>query len=492
MRGAPYRFDGFELHTLLFELRRAGKRIPLEPRAFDVLLHLVTNRERAVSKVELLDSVWGDRFVSEAVVTTTLRSIRVAIGDTGKERRLIRTLHRRGYQFVGTVEQAASGPGAEHDLPLPERLAMSTGLGFAGREHESTVLRQLWKEAVASRQRRIALISGEAGIGKTALCSVFAASAHRDAVVVYGRCYEELSIPYQPWREVLTSLDRHLTAIVDGRREAIAPLLGGVGAADLDSDSARFALFSAVVNVLDAVAALRKPALVVLDDLHWADVQTLALLRHLVARAVTTPVLVIATFRDSDIDASHPLTALLSATHREPGTTRLALGGLDDSEVLSLLEDVAGHAMDRDGLALRDLLRAETEGNPFFVTEILRHLAETGAISQRADGHWTAPAQLQNRGLPISVREVVNSRVQRLGPETRKALDTAAVVGRDFELDLLSELLGEDPVQTFGRLAPAVDNALVTDAGGRFAGSGRRRQRLPRTPGLLRSRGAGR
>ncbi|MCM4085161.1 ATP-binding protein [Paractinoplanes hotanensis] len=358
---------------------------------------------------------------------------------------------------------------AERDFPLPERLAMSTGLGFAGREHERTVLKHLWKQMVASQQRRFALVSGEAGIGKTALCSVFAASAHRDAVVVYGRCDEELSVPYQPWREVLTSLDRHLPDVVAGHHVAIAPLMGVAGAADLDSDSARFALYSSVVDVLDAVAARGKPALVVLDDLHWADVQTLALLRHLVERAVATPVLVIATFRDSDIDASHPLTGFLSVTHRESGTTRLALDGLDDSELLSLLEGVAGHAMDRDGLVLRDLLRAETEGNPFFVTEILRHLGETGAISQRADGRWAAPTRLGSRGLPVSVHEVVNSRIQRLGPGTRKALDTASVVGRDFELDLLAELLGEDPVQTSGRLEPAVANALVIDAGGRFA-----------------------
>ncbi|RSM64525.1 hypothetical protein DMB66_19565 [Actinoplanes sp. ATCC 53533] len=469
MHGAPYCFAGFELHTLLFELRRVGKRIPLEPRAFSVLLHLITNRHRVVPKEELLDVVWGDRFVSEAAVTTALRSVRVAIGDTGKEQRLIRTVHRRGYQFVGTVEQSAGGLVAERDLPLPERLAMSTGLGFAGREHERTVLKHLWKQMVASQQRRFALVSGEAGIGKTTLCSVFAASAHRDAVVVYGRCDEELSVPYQPWREVLTSLDRHLPDVVAGHHVAIAPLMGVAGAADLDSDSARFALYSSVVDVLDAVAAQGKPALVVLDDLHWADVQTLALLRHLVERAVATPVLVIATFRDSDIDASHPLTGLLSATHRESGTTRLALDGLDDSELLSLLEGVAGHAMDRDGLMLRDLLRAETEGNPFFVTEILRHLGETGAISQRADGRWAAPTRLGSRGLPVSVREVVNSRIQRLGPGTRKVLDTASVVGRDFELDLLAELLGEDPVQTFGRLEPAVANALVIDAGGRFA-----------------------
>jgi DNA-binding winged helix-turn-helix (wHTH) protein/tetratricopeptide (TPR) repeat protein len=470
--GASYRFDGFELDTSLYELRFAGRRIPVEPRALDVLLYLISHRDRVVSKEELLDSVWGDRFVSEAAVTTVLRTVRVALGDTGKEQRLIRTVFRRGYQFVGTVVRSAAGtrPGSERDIPLPARLVASSGLGFAGREHERAVLADAWKEVVASGQRRVVLVSGEAGIGKTTLCSVFVAAAHREAVVLYGRCDEELSIPYQPWREVLASLDQGVPDVFAGCHEALAPLLGGgTGAVDLDSDSARFALYSSVIEVLDAVSARGKPALVVLDDLHWADAQTLALVRHVVERALTTSVLVIATFRDSDVDDTHPLTALLAATHREPGTTRLALRGLDDSEMLGLLEAVAGHEMDRDGLALRDALRAETEGNPFFVTEILRHLTETGAISQQGDGRWTAPTHLRTRGLPVSVREVVGRRVQRLGPETRRALDTASVIGRDFELDLLSELLGEDPARTFERLAPAVNNALVTDTAGRFA-----------------------
>nr|MDT0656970.1 AAA family ATPase [Micromonospora sp. DSM 115978] len=467
MAGDPYRFDGFELDSSRYELRLEGRRVPIEPRAFDVLHYLISHRDRIVSKEELLDSVWGDRFVSEAAVTTVLRTIRVAIGDAGREQRLIRTVHRRGYQFVGTVAQA--GPAPRRGDALPARLAVSSGLGFAGREHERAVLADVWKEVVASGQRRLALICGEAGIGKTTLCSVFAAATQQDAVVLYGRCDEDSSIPYQPWREVLTSLADDAPDIVAGRLDALAPLLGGAGAVDLESDSARFALYNSVIDVLDAVSARGRPALVVFDDLHWADVQTLALLRHLVERALTTPVMVVATFRDSDIDASHPLTGLLAATHREPGTTRLALRGLDDSEVLGLLESVAGHEMDRDGLALRDVLRAETEGNPFFVTEILRHLTETGAISHQEDGRWAAPTHLQTRGLPVSVREVVGRRVQRLGPETRRALDIASVIGQEFELDLLSELLGEDPIRTFERLAPAVDNALVTDAVGRFA-----------------------
>ncbi|MEV6350947.1 AAA family ATPase [Actinoplanes sp. NPDC051851] len=470
MGGAAFRFGDFELDTSLFELRSAGERVPLEPRAFDVLHYLIVHRDRVVSREELLDAVWGDRFVTEGAITTVLRSIRVAIGDVDRDNRLIRTAFRRGYQFVGPVTPipAVAGPRADPAGALPARLTAGTGLGFSGRTHERVVLADVWKEVLASGQRRLVLISGEAGIGKTALCSVFAAATRHEAVVLYGRCDEELSVPYQPWRDALTTLDHDLPDVLAPRHEALAPLMGGAGAVDLESDSARFVLYNAMVDVLGAVAAGGKPVLLVLDDLHWADVQTLVLLRYLFERAPATPIMMIATFRDSDIDAGHPLSGLLAATHRQTGTTRLALRGLDDGEVLGFLETVAGHDLGGEGPALRDALRAETEGNPFFLTEIVRHLIETGAVTDH-DGRWSTPAPLLHHGLPLSVREVVSRRAQRLGAETRRALDAASVIGREFELGLLGELLGEEPLRTYERLAPAVENALLVDAAGRFA-----------------------
>ncbi|MFK7916903.1 MAG: AAA family ATPase [Ilumatobacter sp.] len=471
MDGTSFRFDGFELDTARFELRSGAQRIALEPRAFDVLHHLVMHRDRVVPKEELLDTLWGGQFVGEAALTTALRTARVAIGDSGKEQRLIRTVVRRGYQFVGDVHVTAATASVirSSDIALPVRMIESSGLGFAGRDDERTVLENACKEVAATGQRQLVLISGEAGIGKTTLCSLVATAAHRDgAVVLYGRCDDELSIPYQPWQEVFSGLQRDMPEAIETRHSALVPLLGGTGADEMDSDSARFALYSAVIEVLDTVCADGRLTLIVLDDLHWADVQTLALLRHLMQSALTTPVLVVGTFRDTDINAAHPLAALLAQAHREPGTTRLALERLGDGELLTLLENLAGHEMDDDGIALRDALLAETEGNPFFVNEILRHLTETGAIGQHDDGRWITPTDLQAQGLPVSVREVISRRVERLGPEARTALDTASIIGREFELGLLAELLGEGPASVFGRLTPAVDNSLVSDSGGRF------------------------
>src|SRR5690606_25401543 len=130
-------------------------------------------------------------------------------------------VHRDGRADGGRAP-AGGRPGGRPeerpDVPLPARLAVSSGLGFAGRERERTVLADAWKDVIASGRRRVVLVSGEAGIGKTTLCSVFAAETHREAVVLYGRCDEEPAIPYQPWREVLTGLGRGAPDVVAGRR----------------------------------------------------------------------------------------------------------------------------------------------------------------------------------------------------------------------------------------------------------------------------------
>src|SRR5689334_15758886 len=107
-----YRFGEYELDTARLQLRRGGEPVHVEPRAFDLLCHLVLHRDRMVTKNELLDEVWGNRFVSEAALTTALRTARLAVGDTGGQQRLIRTVHRRGYQFVAPATVAGSGPAA--------------------------------------------------------------------------------------------------------------------------------------------------------------------------------------------------------------------------------------------------------------------------------------------------------------------------------------------------------------------------------------------
>ena len=178
-----------------------------------------------------------------------------------------------------------------------------------------------------------------------------------------------------------------------------------------------------MVDLLARVSALA-PIVLVLDDLQWADRPTVQLLRHVVSADAPLRLFVIGTFRDSDIDPDHPLAEALAALHRESGVERIALGGLGDDELLALLETRAGHALADEGVAATRRLLAETDGNPFFVGEMLRHLAETGAIAEDEHGRWVASADLRTSGLPVSIREVIGRRVARLGPtDTGCAVD---------------------------------------------------------------------
>ena len=308
---------------------------------------------------------------------------------------------------------------ADERPPLPSRLTSSVSVNFVGRAAEYEQLTAAWKATVASRERHVMLLSGEPGIGKTTLSARFAGHVYDDgAAVIYGRCDEDLGIPYQPWIEALTRLVAHapeplLEAHVAERGAHLLRLVPELGRrvetetpAALDAESERFALFECVVDLLERTAA-EYPVLLVLDDLHWADRPTIQLLRHVVLADRPMALGILGTFRDSDITVDHPLSELLAALHRESGTIRLPLRGLGDDDVLQLLETIAGHEMDEQGVALRDALLAETAGNPFFVAEILRHLAETGAIYQRDDGRWVTDADLRTVGLPVSVREVV-------------------------------------------------------------------------------------
>ena len=196
-------------------------------------------------------------------------------------------------------------------------------------------------------------------------------------------------------------------------------------------------VMESVVRFLTA-ASEEAPLLVVLDDLHWADAASLQLLGQLAHSSVPMAVTVVGTFRDSDLSRSHPLTSLLARLHREPAVQRLPLVGLEDFEIIGLMEAAAGHSLPDEGVALAHALRRETGGNPFFVVEMIRHLAQEGIFVQGDDGVWRLTVDLDEIGLPTSVREVVAQRVATLGEETERALSMASVIGRDFDLSVLA------------------------------------------------------
>ena len=367
--------------------------------------------------------------------------------------------------------------------PLPSLLRSVPPMAYVGRVEERATLERAMAHA-RSGQRHVVLLSGEPGIGKTRLSSYLAHRAHAEGFAVcWGGCSEELAVPYEPWIEICEQL------VENAPEELLAEHLkqhgGELGrlARNLrlrvdwlpepqssDPETERYLLFNSVVGVLgDAAQAV--PLCVVLDDLHWADAQSLVLLKHVLRATGQRALQLIATYRDSDLGKDHPLTSVLADLRSSQDVQRIALQGLDADEVSQFMSVVAGHELDADALGLAREIAGETDGNPLFVGEMLRSLVESGRLLYDEEtARWSVdrPGPLE---LPESVREVIARRVARLGDETREVLTLGAVVGRSFEVELLLRMVAVTEGELLDRLEAAVAASLLeeaADGSGRF------------------------
>jgi class 3 adenylate cyclase/tetratricopeptide (TPR) repeat protein len=369
-------------------------------------------------------------------------------------------------------------------LPVPPLLQEVPPVGFVGRAGERERLRSLVEE-VSKGRLRLALVSGEPGIGKTRLSTLAALSARAQrATVLYGRSDQDLSVPYGPWVQALSHYvdnapERALRSHVERHGGELARLVPALrdrlpdvpAPRETDPDTERYLLWGAVAGLL-AEGSREHPIVLVLDDLHWADKPTLLLLGHVVAHGAEAHALLIATYRESELDRRHPLSDVLADLHRQQVVERIALKGLDESDIVHIMEGAAGHDLDQIGLALAQELFKEADGNPFYTGEILRHLLESGAIFQQADGRWTVRGSLSELALPQSVREVVGRRVERLGEKAHKALQVAAVIGREFDTELLLRLTDRSEEELLDLLEEATEASVLTESAkvpGRFS-----------------------
>ncbi len=374
-------------------------------------------------------------------------------------------------------------PPARSDIPLPTRLAtrrVAAGTDMVGREAELAAISAATKRVFAGEGREVVLVSGEPGQGKTTLVAEAARLAFEDgACVLFGHSEEDLATPYGLFAEAFDHYAAH------AREERLLELAEAHGSEwgrfvpafverspqlapskATDPDSERYLLFAAAADLLMEMAR-DDPLVLVLDDLQWADPGSLALLRHLTAADDHCVRLLIAgVFRASEVPGSSSLRATLGMLWRHRGVSRLELGALDGSGVESLLEAVTGGPLDAFGVGLAEVVHRETAGNPYFVTEMLRHLVDTGAIAEHPPEAQVAADLLQTVALPTSVREVIGGRVVRLGADASRVLSTAAVIGRDFDLDLLHHATQLPVESLLDILDAAVGAALVSEVDG--------------------------
>ena len=346
----------------------------------------------------------------------------LSLAPSAATRELASRLRR---EELGTAASAASG------LSLPERLAAVRGGAFAGREAAGARLHEAFARA-RSGERCVALVTGEAGIGKTRLLAEFAHAVEgAGALVLYGRCEEEPAAPYQPFAEALAPLT--VPDVLAGGLVGLTTGRPGEPASDPQADRAR--MFDAVADWVDEVAA-RRPLVLALDDLHWADRATLLLMRRLATRPQRVPLLLLASARDIGLGPGHPLTEALAEIRRDRPVIRVALHGLDEAAVATVVEALTGTRPDP---AAAHVLRQRTGGNPFFVRELAQH-AETGdAVA-----------------LPDAVRDAVAARADRLSERGRRLLELAAVAGSEFDAELVRVGTAE-PEET---VLDALDDAL--------------------------------
>ncbi len=336
---------------------------------------------------------------------------------------------------------------------------------FVGREQELGHLRRAADAALGGRAG-IALLAGEPGIGKTTLAEETATYARvRGAQVFWGRCYEWEGAPaYWPWVQII----RGYVEQVDPERLRLEM---GTGAGDiaqvvpelrerlpglpdlprLDGEQARYRLFESIARFLRS-ATTHEWLLLVLDDLHWADTPSLLLLQFVARELEQSRLLIIGTYRDVEIGRRHPMTTTLAELARGHVTERIAIRGLEPADIGRLIALSTGIEPEP---GLVDAVQRETEGNPFFASEIVRLLVAEGRLDRASS------AQTWSVSIPESVRDVVGRRLERLSAECNDVLAIASVIGREFTLPVLERASGL-PVETiYDALEEAVRARLV-------------------------------
>ena len=306
---------------------------------------------------------------------------------------------------------------------------------LVGRSRELALLRDQLAAALAG-EGGLVLVGGEAGIGKTALLAALGReAAQRGALVVAGACYDLTDTPpYGPWAELL---GHHALHTLGDLPPLSAPLATDQTGPPIASQAA---LFARARDYL-AAAAARRPLVLLLDDLHWADPASLDLLRYLARQAAALPLLLVAAYRPEDVTRRHPLYALLPALVREAAPLRLDLPRLAPEDVRALVR--ARHPLDeRDEARLLAFLEQRAEGNPFFLGELLRTLEEEGTLRRDMTG-WQL-GDLAGLRVPRLLRQVIEGRLDRLGDEDQRLLAVAAVIGQEVPLDLWAAVAEAD------------------------------------------------
>ena len=358
------------------------------------------------------------------------------------------------------------------DSNVLDRLTLGV---FVGRETELERLRKAFDDAVSGRGGLVMLV-GEPGIGKTRTTQELETYAKmRGATVLWGRTHESAGAPpYWPWiqagnqyalahqDDLPTIIGPQMTPEAINELVRIFPwLLTGVNVSAppeiSDPEVAQFRLFDAYTQYMKAIAT-QGPLVIALDDLHWADKPTLLLLQHIARELSRTRILVVGNYRDTDITRQSALSETLASLNRESGFDRIVLRGLTRDEVAAYIKARANVEPRRDVL---DRIFEETEGNAFFLSEVVNLMAQEGTLTKDS---------ISAIAIPDGVREALGRRLNRLSEETNELLQVGAIIGRDFTYDTLTLLGDRDEEALLKMIEEALEARVIeeTEQAGRY------------------------
>jgi predicted ATPase/DNA-binding winged helix-turn-helix (wHTH) protein len=455
-----YAFEDYELDLQRYALRYAGKLVKLEPQVFNVLVYLIQHRDRVVTKEEILEQLWPGRFVSEATLTSRVMAARRAVGDRGREQRLIQTVHGRGYRFIAAVEEhttdssmpEAAGPqNSEVHLalmPVPLR-TQSSALGtvaVVGRQAELAQLHR-WLQQTLRGIRQVVFVTGEAGLGKTTVVEAFLEelAAYGTLWIARGQCLEhygtgEAYLPVlEAWGRLFKEPEGQTLVELMARQ---APtwmmqmpwLINGAEFEILQRrvlGATRERMLREMAEAIEVLAA-QKPLILVLEDLHWSDPSTLDLIGSLARRQEPARLLLLGTYRPAEaMQQNHPLQAIKHELQLHRQCWELSLTYLTEAAVEEYLTTHLPGALLPAGLAR--LVHQRTSGNPLFMVNVVDYWLAQGVLIER-DGQWTLREGPQEAGLgiPDNLRQLIDKQIDQLTPEERRVLEAGSVAGIEF------------------------------------------------------------
>ncbi len=454
-------FDSFSLDLVNECLWQGSKAIKLRPKAFAVLNYLLERPGQLVTKEELLNSIWPETFVSDAVLKVMIRQLREALDDDPKSPRFIETAHRRGYRFIGQIaesEQVTPNQevGSVRTIPSSHLPAEDSSWGFVGRDEALTRMRS-WLQKMLEGERQIIFVTGEAGIGKTALVDTFVRSIASDRRIRIGRgqCLEQYGTgeAYLPLLEAIGRLCREQAHVVDVLH-AHAPMWllqmpSLVSASDREllnrgiSGATRERMLREIGEALEALTS-EQPLVLILEDLHWSDYSTLDLISYLATQRQPAHLMLIGTYRTAELIVSgHPLKAVKQELLAKQQCEELPLQYLNEDAVGKYLSIRFPGNRFPDGLAR--LIHERTEGNPLFMVNAVDFLVAEGLIVEH-ETRWELVVEIEKVevGVPDSIKQMIEKQLDHLDAEKQRTLEAASVAGAEFSTLAVVAGLGED------------------------------------------------